>query len=204
MKISFSLLILASVTLLLSGCAATYRPIHPPTVNYSSHDLQDGIAISYKYDVLQEKGNKKYAKKENQHYVKLVSMKITNHTDSTLNLSRDVLFYCGDRQFTPMEPEVIKQELKQIVPGYLPYLLLSFVTLDVYSESGVKRYPIGLVLGPIITMGNMATAGGSNNKMKEELDEYNLINQDIRPGETVYGLIGIRDSGYDPIRLLLR
>ena len=37
--------------IVLSGCAASYRPINPTTLNYNSHDMQDGIALSYKYDV---------------------------------------------------------------------------------------------------------------------------------------------------------
>jgi hypothetical protein len=45
------------------GCAAIYKPINPPSLNYNSHDLQDGIGLSYKNDVLLEKGNRKYANK---------------------------------------------------------------------------------------------------------------------------------------------
>lgn len=46
-----------TLVILLSGCAATYKPINPPALNYNSHDTQDGIALAYKYDVLREKGN---------------------------------------------------------------------------------------------------------------------------------------------------
>lgn len=34
-----------TIVILLTGCAATYTPINPPTVNYNSHDIQDGINL---------------------------------------------------------------------------------------------------------------------------------------------------------------
>jgi len=98
---------------------------------------------------------------------------------------------------------VIKESIKQIVPGYLPYLLLTFVNLTTTKEqNGMTEQnviPIGLVLGPGITVGNMLIAGDANTKLLDELRLYNLIGRDIKPGETVYGIIGVRDIGYSPI-----
>lgn len=192
------LLTLASV-IILSSCAATYKPINPPTLNYNSHDLQDGIGLSYKYDVLREKGNKKYAKKEDKKGIKLIAVKITNNTDSIINIGKDVAFFSGQDQIFPMEPIAIKESIKQIVPGYLSYLLLTFLQLNIYQGNTVDSYPIGVVVGPGITMGNMTVAGSANKNMLNELYEYNILSRDIQKGETVYGIIGVRDMGYSPI-----
>ena len=135
-----------------SGCAATYRSINPPTLNYNSHDLHAGVSLSYKYDVLREKGNKKYAKKETRNGVKLIAIKVTNYTDTVVNIGKDFAFFSGQNQIYPMEPMATKESIKQIVTGYLPYILLSFTKL-IYTktENGVvteqKSYPIGLALG---------------------------------------------------------
>ncbi len=48
--ISKSLILICSIFII--SCAVNYRPIDPPTINNNSHDFQDGIGISYKYDVL--------------------------------------------------------------------------------------------------------------------------------------------------------
>ena len=168
-------------------------------MNYNSHDFQDGVGISYKYDVLRERGNKKYANKETKKGVKLIAVKITNNTDSVINVGRDVAFYSGQSQLFPIEPMAIKESIKQIVPGYLPYLLLTFTNLYVAIGTSTETYPIGLVLGPAITIGNMAMAGSANKNMLNELYEYNILSRDIQKGETVYGIIGIRDIGYSPI-----
>lgn len=107
-----------------------------------------------------------------------------------------------------MDPMSIKNSIKQIVPAYLPYLLLSFLNLYVTKvENGVpttEYYRIGLILGPGITIGNMAVAGGANEDMLKELNNYNILNRDIQKGETVYGIIGFSMTGYRPISLQLK
>jgi hypothetical protein len=192
-----------AIVFILSGCAASYKPIYPVSLNYDSHQSEDGVELSYKYDVLRQNGNKKYAKKEDKKGVKLVALKITNNTQSVVNIGKNLTLYSGNNQIRPMEPMVIKESIKQIVPGYLPYLLLTFVNLTTTKEqNGMTEQnviPIGLVLGPGITVGNMLIAGDANTKLLDELRLYNLIGRDIKPGETVYGIIGVRDIGYSPI-----
>lgn len=52
------------------GCAQSYRAINPPNIGYtSSMDIQD-IILSYRYDVLNEKGNTKFSKKERKNNVR--------------------------------------------------------------------------------------------------------------------------------------
>ena len=199
MKETISKFLTLTIAVMLTGCAATYRPINPTNLNYNSHDLQDGVGLSYKYDVLREKGNKKYAKKEDKKGVKLVAVKVTNNTDSVINVGKDVAFFSGNSQIFPMEPMAIKESIKQIVPGYLPYLLLTFLQLNIYQGNSVDSYPIGVVVGPAITIGNMAMAGSANKNLLNELYEYNILSRDIQKGETVYGIIGVRDMGYSPL-----
>jgi hypothetical protein len=202
-KLISSFIILSSIFIFM-GCAASYRPINPPTLNYYSNDFQDGVGFSYKYDVLKEKGNKKYAKKEDKRNIRIVAIKLINNTDTTINIGRDLLFYSGQNQLNLMDPLTIKNSIKQVVPGYLPYLFLTLLQLNVSDGQTVESYPIGLVIGPAITIGNMAVAGSSNTSLFEELNEYNIIFKDIKKGETVYGIIGIHDEGYNPITIKLK
>lgn len=208
MKKSISKLLILTSLIILSGCAASYRPINPPAINYNAHDLQDGIGFSYRYDVLREKGNRKYANKEHRKGVKLIAVKITNNTDSLIVVARDLTFYSGEYPVVPMEPMVIKETIKQIVPAYLPYLLFTFVNLTItkttYYGSDVSVIPIGLGLGPGITLANMAISGSSNQNMLRELYEYNVLNSMIPPGETIYGIIGVHDFGYSPMSVKLK
>lgn len=47
----------------------------------------------------------------------------------------------------------------------------------------------------------MLAAGSANQNFLRELMQYNIINKTIESGQTVYGLIGIRDHGYNPINV---
>lgn len=199
MKKFISILLTLISVIILSACASTYKPINPSTLNYNAHDLQDGISLSYKYDVLRERGNRKYAKKEAKKGVKLIAVKITNNTDSVINVGRDIAFYSGKNQLFLMEPMVVQESIKQNVLAYLPYALLSFLNLKVTNGTSTEVYPIGLAIGPAATIGNMVIAGTANKKLLDELYDYNISSRDIQKGESVYGIIGVRDIGFSPI-----
>lgn len=196
-----SKLILVLICLLSCGCVATYRPIHPASLNYTVHDMQDGIGFSYKHDVLREKGNRKYANKEVKKELKLIAIKLTNNTDSAINVSRDLVFLTGQQQIFPMEPLAIKNTIRQVAPGYLFYMLLSFVNVTYYDDYRYETYPIGIIVAPIVTLATIGLATSANKNLLEELEENNIVNKTLLPGETAYGIIGIPHIGYDPITI---
>ena len=77
------------------------------------------------------------------------------------------------------------------------YILLT--PLQFYS--GPSSIPIGLVLGPVVTIGNFGSALSANNRFKEELQKNYVYDQVIEPGDTIYGIIGITKKGYHPLTL---
>ena len=191
--------ILFLALILLGSCASSYKSINPKTINYVAHDLQGDLSLSYKYDILQEYGNKKYAKKEDKKGVRVVAIRLTNNTDRIINVAQDVAFYSGENQIFPMEPQVIKNMLKQPAPAYLLYMFLTPVTLNIIDGTSIDSYPVGLFLGPGLTLLNVATAGSANNKFMRDLTLYDILYTDIQPGESAYGIIGIRGAGFNPL-----
>lgn len=202
MKLSFvkAILIIVIPSFLFS-CAGTYKNISPEYISYDSHDLKDGIGFSYKYDVLNLNGNKKYAKKEQKRGVKVVAVKITNYTSSSINVARDLSFYLGSNQISPLDSKTVKQELKQNTPAYLLYMLLTPMVFQKSDESGTETTHIGYVVGPAITFLNIIVASTANNNFLQELIKYDITNSEIAPNETKYGIIGISDQGYNIISL---
>lgn len=196
MKYTIAKILTLTSIIVLTGCAAVYQPINPQSLSYTSLDLQDGIGFSYKYDVLRERGNKRYAKKEFLNRIKLIAVKVTNNSDTVINIGKNAAFYSDQHQVLPIDPMQVKETIKQIVPSYIPYILLTFVNLYISDGSGTTRIPIGLALGPIFTVSNLTKAGSSNKILLRELNKFNLLNKDIEKGETVYGIIGIRDNSY--------
>jgi hypothetical protein len=201
MKKSISSVFLLLLVIFLSGCAANYSSINPPTIKYNAHTSEDGILFSYKYDVLRERGNTKYSNRENIKDLILVAVKITNKTDSVINVGRDLAFYSGQDQIFPMEATYVRNTIRQNVIGYLPYILLVFVELRIGKGNDAQDYPVGLVLGPVLTIANLITSGIANNRLGNELDKYDILDRNIVKGETVYGIIGLRSVGYVPLTL---
>lgn len=203
--------LLVFVILLLSSCASTYKSLRPTSSYFGNVEDVNGVKFSYKHGVLAETGNKKYSKREVSKAVKVVSVKIENNSNKDLIIGQNAKFYSGNSELRLIDPSTIHHLLKQGVPIYLLYLLLSPIQLTTGSStvnnngtvSSGSTTPIGLIIGPGITIGNMAVAGSANQNFLRELNEFNLINKKIAPGQTVFGLIGINDIGYNPVKLVV-
>lgn len=192
-----NIVVAIATLLLITSCASSYNVINPKRIIYQNRQLDTEINFSYKYDVLNERGNKKYAKKETLKGIKIVAIKVVNNTDSSFIFGRDYKVYSGGNPITLLDPNVLQKQFKQNVPVYLLYLLLTPMKL----YSGESETPIGYVVGPGLTIGNMAVAGGANKNFKNEIQSTYLNGRQINSGETVYGLIGIYDQGYNPLTL---
>ncbi|MDO1449659.1 hypothetical protein Q0590_25505 [Rhodocytophaga aerolata] len=173
------------------GCAGNYKAISPKKLEYHYTEENGGVSLSYRYDVLSLKGNRRYAKKEDKRDIKVVAVKVTNNTDTTLSFSQDLNWEQGNREIIPLDPTVVGKKIKQTVPTYLFYLPLT-LTLS------TTTLPIGIP----IAVGNMIVAGSSNKNFREELHQYNLSGKKIEPGQTVYGIISIDATQTAPIRLV--
>ncbi len=204
MKLTSAPNALLILVFLLAGCATGYKPINPQSIHYPSYDLQNGINFSYKYDVLGEQGNKKYAKKEVANEIRIVAVSLTNISDSAFNIGTQVDFFVGSKRVFLMDPMDVKNAIKQNMDQFLLYLLISGVYIKLDNGGGSKVYPVGLIFGPLLTLDNMVTAASANKKLLEELIRYNLSDKIIRKGETVYGIISFQGTGYDPVTIKLK
>jgi hypothetical protein len=207
MRKSFFIVKLLALIILMSSCASSYKSINPSSLYYNAHELKDGIGLSYKYDVLRENGNKKYAKKEFKKNIKIVALKVTNNTSSSIVIGQNAMIYVNEYPIIPMSTQEIKMEIGQSTPLYLLYLLLTPLKLYIKNgnsfDSPTETYPIGYLLGPGLAIGNIGVASASNASFKRELDFNNLVGREIKVGESVYGLIGIRDFSYNQISIRL-
>jgi hypothetical protein len=204
-----SLGLLAS-TLLGSGCAASYTPIHPEHIaTYQSSPTGAPLQFGYQYDALRLRGrNKKYAKKELKHNYHVVAVRVTNTTASDINFSRDAVLYCGDHPVQPVTAQIAAQDMKQGVWIYLLYIPLNLTIGGTTTTNGYGQTTTtggtSLPTGPLIAGGNILGASLANANFRRDLENNNLINRNIRPGETVYGLISLREPTVAPLRLELR
>jgi hypothetical protein len=198
-------LALISSLLIFSNCATTYKEIHPSSVRYVSIDENNGVKFEYKYNLL----DKKYAKKEKKNGVKLISVRLTNNSDKDLMFGRDItLTYANGNKVYTLDNEQTFKLLKQKTAFYLLYLLLTplHATTTVSNgnrTSSSKPIPIGLVVGPAVTAGNIIVASLANKKFKTELFNHDLSGAIIKKGETKHGIIAIRSYSFDALKIKL-
>jgi len=194
---SLSMLLISAV--LFTSCAGSYYAINPDRLNYTAKTDNEGVLLNYRYAVLEQQGNKKYAKKETRKGIKLVAISLTNTTEKPVFYNK-LAFYSGSRAFSPLDINTIHRELKQAAASYLLFLFLTPMNLTI----GYSSMPIGLGLGPGITISNMVTASRANKSFKEELLEQDLRDAVIDSGETIYGIIGFYGIGYDPLSIKIK
>lgn len=203
MKFLKIILPLFAAVILFNSCASSYKTVQPHTMSYNSKSVGDDVLFEYRYDLL----DKKYAKKEARNNVRLVAVRITNNSDKELTIGQDLKFaYDGGRKVYVMDNERAFKSLKQNSATYLFYLLLAPVNLYTTKVSGnevkTQSYPIGLAIGPGLSIGNMVAAGSANKKLKGQLQALNVMGLKVAPGKTVSGLICIRSSSYNALELV--
>lgn len=197
------------IAVLLSSCAGSYHSINPQTLAYGYAPKSNAsVELGYHQNVLTEHRNKKFARKERKKNIHLVAVKVTNNTDRSLTIGKDVQIYSGNLPVVPLDQAITYKSLKQQAPLFLLYLLLSPMQLHTNAEmqsNGQMVYqnsfPIGLIIGPGIALGNMMVADGNNKKFKQDLNNYDLTNRQLAPGETAYGLIGITKLITEPLEM---
>jgi len=200
--------LLVGGTLLGSSCAGSYTAIRPERVaTFQSSPVAAPLQFGYQYDALRLRGhNKKYVKKEQKRGYHVVAVQVKNNTGADVDFSRDAVLYFGDRPIAPVSPMLAAQDMKQGVFIYLLYVLLNPTFYSSSSTNGYTTSSNGttIYMGPVIAGGNMAGAALANKNFRTELEQYDLTNRVIHPGETVYGLLSLRETTVAPLRLELR
>jgi len=193
------------LSILISSCASSFKSVNPSTLNINTRSDNSDVEFFYKYDVLREKGNKKYSKKELKAGIRLVAIKVTNTTGRTIKFGDNARLYSGDSEIRLWPPDLIHKKIKQTTPLYLLYLLLTPMEFTTSSNGyETNSIPVGYVIGPGLAAGNIAVAATANARLKNELMQFDMLDREIKSGETVYGLVGIPESGFVPLRIVLK
>jgi len=137
--------------------------------------------------------------------MRLVAIKITNTTGRTIKFGDNARLYSGDSEIRLWPPDLIHKKIKQTTPLYLLYLLLTPMEFTTSSNGyETNSIPVGYVIGPGLAAGNIAVAATANARLKNELMQFDMLDREIKSGETVYGLVGIPESGFVPLRIVLK
>lgn len=195
----------AGLLALTTGCAGSYTAIRPDKIaTYTSSRSVGPVDFAYQFDALRLNGrNKKYVKKEAKKGYHVAAVRLTNNGNREVNFTRDLVLFYGDRAVTPMPSAVAAQDLKQGVAIYLLYLLanVTITKTNISSYGTISQSSTFLPTGPFIAGGNILGASSANGNMRKEFAARDLTNRNIKPGETVYGLVSFREPAVAPLRV---
>lgn len=195
-KITLTAIAIAGI---FCSCASSYKAIHPNSLSYTSSDSSQTFA--YKYGILGQARNKKYAKKEDKNNIKVVAIRINNNTMQTLKYGYNYKIFSGSQEVEILPVSTVTKSIKQTAPAYLLYLLLTPATFTVSTGTSKSSTPVGFIIGPGLAALNVAIAAKANSNFKKEMEAYSIIDKEIKAGDTVYGLIAIQNTDFLPLSI---
>ena len=171
-----------------SGCASGYRLIEPARMDFNhatdTLNLSEGqMLVGWKYNVLKEAGNKKYARNEKHFEVSLLAMSITNWSPDTLFFPGNFTIWTGDDLVIPLYVDEAQDALRQ-----------TFVEENAEIGSGDFFADLTYFLF------NASIQGKANKRFQKELSEYYLLDSYVPPGGAVAGLIALPVLKGTPLR----
>jgi hypothetical protein len=202
MQMKNRIYILAIFTVLMSSCAAIYNPIEPSYLSYELAGNYNGLKLSYRYGILAELNNKRYARKESKQKIKLVAVKIENTSNKALVIGSDFNLTSNGQAIEFIKSAEAYQKLKQKNWPALGFLLLA-LTPPVQTTNGasVADFPLGMVAGPMLAAGNIFVAINANKQFQSELQSNTILGSTIKPQETIYGIIVLNSDQENPIEI---
>ncbi|MEZ4932580.1 MAG: hypothetical protein R2788_10730 [Saprospiraceae bacterium] len=172
--------------LVLTSCASNYHLTEPLTLSFDQpQDVQNGQAkISYRYNVLKEAGNRKYAKKEKQSGVSLLALRIENVGTDTLFFPGDFYVMAGRDSLYLLTSDEAGEALRQ--------------TTAEDSGNGAVEVDAPL-LNATKDIFNAATQVKANLRFAKELEEFYLFPCLVAPGVSRVGLQAMEVTAGKPL-----
>ena len=175
------------------GCASEYILLEPTKIEFH-HKLQQvdctDIKITYKYNILRDRGNHLLAKNEKSKRISLLAVLIVNPSEDTLYFPEDITIISNDDEIIPMTK---KEAVGALVAKYSSNEEVDF---EIETKSGTWYLGTGLL--------NDYKTIISNKSFSDEMKEYYLMNSIVLPETTVSGLLALPIQSNSPLTFHLR
>jgi len=198
-KIQCFCLLLLFVTFI--GCATQYRHVEPHTMEYSAmpdtlHSCN--VEITYRYDILANASNKKYARKEKKEGISLIAVRIANNGNDTLFIPDDILIEARDNWVFPLDMNEAIDVFIQDHPAALDELMGGAVEVGGVFVPGGWGFLVPLATSIPSTI-NSSIEAKANDRFIKEMQDYYLVFSNVPPGATVSGLLALPVELFTPL-----
>ncbi len=187
----------------LNSCAFKYNSVLVNDNGMSSKSWEDDVFLEYQRDILMAHGNHRYAEKQKKKNISVVAVKITNDSYETMELGKTYRLLADGQPVKVLSPYETASKIKQKKGIYLLYLLMTPINGQNYYNGSSTFIPVGVILGPALTLSNTAKAGKANKMFMNDLVYHSIENKEILPGQTIYGLIAVDNYGFEKLEIQL-
>jgi len=147
------------------------------------------VEITYRYNILANASNKKYARMEKREGVSLLAVRIANYGNDTLFIPDDILIESRNNSVFPLDMDEAIDVFIQDHPAVLDELG------GVAIEAGGALIPSWGFLLPLATsipsIINSSVEARANDRFIKEMLDYYLVYSNVPPGSTVSGLLAL-------------
>lgn len=194
--------ILLAYVVFLSSCARKHHSINPTAYKFERVVKSQEVELHYSFDAFESSLNTKNARRAKKRDIDLIAFKITNLTEDPMILGKDIGIFIGEEELFPMNADEVTHLVGQKVGGYVAYYLLGVFILKITDEGGrIQFLPVGLMAGAILAIINSSKTQKANQKLKANLLEQNAFGKRVYPQESIYGLLPVKDLGFNSLQI---
>jgi hypothetical protein len=196
------------LSLIMTGCAASFKVVNPAVLSYANtQKCNDKLEVSYLDDFYSLTRNYKYFYREKEYNYRTIAIRLKNLTDSSRQITNDNFrIYVNNVELPNADKTKYFKRVHQEAGLFLLHLSWGLV-LD-YLSAGISGgpHPTRSEFDPkcslvAVTIGicNMLYAGNANDLHKTFINENEIFGRTVKPGETIYGIVVLNNSHYEPL-----
>jgi hypothetical protein len=199
-------LLFITAILIISSCARPYRKLYMSAIPFKENREENKISYSVRQGLMYNTRNIFYARKEQKKDVSLMAFKIINKSELPININ-DLQFSCGATvTILPILKEDYYNAVKQKAALYWLYSagFIVYPKPAVYKNASDEQINkpdnpkkfikngkqfIPIPFGVVMAAANYGLAYRANKKLKTDLENLDLTNKIIQPGDSIFGIL---------------
>lgn len=196
-------LLILAVSIILNACASGYYNIAPDvSIGNIDNDKTGLLILGYKHSSFSASGNLRYYNSALKKGIAITAIELINNTPDTLHFGKNLDLFCNFKAAEIISPKQTIKETGQKAGLYMLYNLgnlpVGYNTTDI--TTGAPRRAIFLIpAGTQVAIINTLKAFISNKRFYNDLEQFNIADMPIPPGDTIGGFISYRGEPGQPL-----
>ena len=166
------------------ACSSSYKGTQLENHKQGIEIEQNQVKVSVDFGLPELHRTEDYREHMADEGILVAAVTIANNSSNTLVLNGNLMFTDGDKKIWALKGQYAYSQLRQPTEQFFWYMLLTPV------------YPIGTIIGPLLTSINVVPSYNANTLLEKELMTSNLVGDSIAPNSTLSGYVAFRKTSF--------